>query len=91
MTSEVIFLGAAWLLAPAAVLACPVCFGLDQGPVTDGLRTAVLVLVGVTLTVLTGFGIFITRFVRRSRTVARIEPGSGRVKTVENEPVPLCR
>jgi len=76
---------------PATALACPICFGVDQGPVTDGVRTAVLVLVGVTLTVLAGFGVFIARFVRRSRAVAGTEPGSGRLETVENEPVPLCR
>ena len=81
----------AWALMAASVLACPVCFGVEEGPVTDGLRTAVVVLVGVTLMVLTGFGVFVTRFVRRSGMTSEARPGSGRLETVENGPVPLCR
>jgi len=57
----------AWIGAPAALAACPVCFGVEAGPVTDGVRAAVLVLIGVTTGVLAGFGVFIARFVRRSR------------------------
>jgi hypothetical protein len=81
----------AGLLLPATVLACPVCFGVDEGPVADGVRTAVLVLVGVTFAVLAGFGVFITRFVRRSRAAAGPRPGTGSLETVENRPDPLCR
>jgi hypothetical protein len=52
----------------ARLLACPVCFQVEQGPVTDGVRAAVLVLVGVTLSVLSGFGVFVARFVARERS-----------------------
>jgi len=55
-----------WAGAGASVLACPVCFRVEEGPVTDGVRAAVIVLVGVTVGVLSGFGVFIVRFVRRA-------------------------
>jgi hypothetical protein len=48
------------------LLACPVCFQVEQNSTTRGLQAAVLVLVAVTTGVLTGFGVFIVRFVRRS-------------------------
>lgn len=85
----------------ATTFACPICFGIDQGPVTEGVRTAVLVLIGVTVSVLAGFGVFITRFVRRMRVASvasagamesrRPTPGSESLKTVEKKPVPLCQ
>ncbi len=56
-----------WLTAEAALLACPICFQVEEGPVTDGVRAAVVVLLGVTATVLSGVGLFIVRFVRRAR------------------------
>jgi len=52
---------------PAILDACPICFQFEQGPVTAGMRGAVLVLMGVTVGVLAGFAVFITRFVRRAR------------------------
>jgi hypothetical protein len=57
------------IVAAAAVplQACPVCFQMEDGPVTRGVRAAVLVLVGVTTGVLAGFAMFIVRFVRRTR------------------------
>lgn len=57
---------AVWLTASAGVLACPICFRVEGGPVVDGVRAAVLVLMGVTVAVLAGFGAFIVRFVRRA-------------------------
>jgi hypothetical protein len=56
-----------WLALDAAVLACPICFQVEDGPVTAGVRAAVLVLIGVTGVVLSGFALFIVRFVRRTR------------------------
>jgi hypothetical protein len=55
---------AIWLAAGAAVGACPVCFRIEDGPVSDGVRAAVIVLMGVTTAVLGGFAMFIVRFVR---------------------------
>ena len=58
-------LGCLWAAAAQpALLACPVCFQVEHGAVTDGVRAAVLVLIGVTSAVLTGFAVFIGRFVR---------------------------
>jgi cytochrome c biogenesis protein CcdA len=80
--------GVAWTSATTPLLACPICFQAQEGPVTAGVRAAVMVLVGVTVGVLAGFGVFVARFVARSNT---LRPGSERVETVEKRPVPLCR
>jgi hypothetical protein len=58
---------ALWLALDASLLACPICFQVEDGPVSAGVRAAVLVLIGVTGTVLSGFAMFIVRFVRRTR------------------------
>lgn len=52
------------LWAPAALLACPVCFQVEDGPVVSGVRAAVGVLMGVTGVVLVGFGMFAVRLTR---------------------------
>ena len=57
---------AVWIAASATALACPVCFRIEEGPVADGVRAAVFVLIGVTTTVLSGVGMFLVRFIRRS-------------------------
>jgi threonine/homoserine/homoserine lactone efflux protein len=54
------------LLVQPTLLACPVCFQVEQNSTTHGLQAAVLVLIGVTTGVLAGFGLFIVRLVRRS-------------------------
>jgi hypothetical protein len=66
MTRALLTLGLL-LVAPNAAWACPVCFQVDESEVTRGVQAAVLVLVGVTTGVLSGFGVFIARFVRRTR------------------------
>jgi hypothetical protein len=71
LTSEVI---SAW--------ACPVCFRMEEGPVTDGVFAAVLVLLGVTGSVLVGFGVFIHGFVRRLRADGA-SAGQGRAPMTE--------
>ena len=56
----------------STALACPVCFQhRRQGPSTSGVRAAVVVLIGVTVGVLAGFGVFIARFVRRAAAGGR--------------------
>ena len=55
-----------WSAASGSALACPICFQVEQGPVTDGVRAAVLVLMSVTVVVLSGFGVFVRRLVRAS-------------------------
>jgi heme/copper-type cytochrome/quinol oxidase subunit 2 len=55
-----------WGAAGSTALACPVCFRIEEGPVSNGVRAAVIVLIGVTVSVLAGFAVFIARFVRRA-------------------------
>jgi hypothetical protein len=57
---------AAWLLLMPALHACPVCFQVEDGPAAAGVRAAVVVLLGVTGSVLAGAGLFVVRFARRS-------------------------
>ncbi len=53
-------------LSGPALLACPVCFQVEDGPAAAGVRAAVIVLMGVTASVLSGAGLFVIRVVRRS-------------------------
>ena len=53
------------LVSPMSVLACPVCFQIDDGHTAAGVRAAVWVLMGVTGVVLGGFAVFVRRLVRR--------------------------
>lgn len=51
----------------AIVIACAVCFGAADSPMLDAARLGVLVMVGVTTTMLGAFGLFFIRLARRSR------------------------
>ena len=66
----VVSAAAFWAAAGSSVLACPVCFRIEEGPVTSGVRAAVLVLIAVTVGVLAGFAVFIAGFVRRAAAEA---------------------
>ena len=57
-----------WLGVDTALLACPVCFQVEESAAVDGLRVAVLILATVTAGVLIGFAAFIGRIIKRSRT-----------------------
>jgi len=52
-----------------ALFACPVCFQLDDNATTHGIRAAVTVLLAVTTVVLGAFGVFVTRFAARERSL----------------------
>lgn len=54
-----------WVAAGAALSACPICFQVEGGPVVDGVRAAVIVLVAVTASVLIGVAAFAARVARR--------------------------
>jgi hypothetical protein len=85
MTSEVILLMLVKMTSEVfSAWACPVCFRMEEGPVTDGVFAAVLVLLGVTISVLLGFAVFIHGFVRRLRAVGA-SAGQGRVSLTESE------
>ena len=69
-TPDVIIVGMALAVVVAAsetVLACPICFRVEESATTDGVQAAVLVLVGVTTVVLGAFARFIVGFVKRER------------------------
>jgi hypothetical protein len=75
-------LAAAVALAPQSVLACPVCFGVLDGPLADGANKAVLALLGITISVLVAFAAFFIHLVKRARafemaSVAEAEANCG--------------
>ena len=51
-------------LADATLLACPICFQVEDTNAVNGVRAAVLVLMGVTSVVLIGFAGFAARLIR---------------------------
>jgi len=64
-----------WLLSGPALNACPVCFQLEEGPAAAGVRGAVVVLLGVTVSVLASASVFVVRFARRT---ARLSEEAGK-------------
>ncbi len=61
-----------FVLADATLLACPICFRVEENATTDGLQAAVLVLVGITTLVLGACGAFVVRFARREAAGSQI-------------------
>jgi hypothetical protein len=59
---------AAFLVAGSA-LSCPVCYGSQDSPSTQGVTAAILSLLGVTGGVLTGFGSLFLRIRKRARAL----------------------
>jgi heme/copper-type cytochrome/quinol oxidase subunit 2 len=59
--------GVLWLLAADATHACESCYGNAQGPMIDGARMGVWLLVAVTLSVQVGFVAFFFHLRRRAR------------------------
>ena len=53
------------LFADGVIQACPICFQIEDAHLTSGVRAAVGVLMGVTLTVLAPVVVFAVRFARR--------------------------
>lgn len=51
------------------IVACAVCMGVSDSPLARGMNAGVLVLLGVTLTVLGGVAAAIVGFVRRVRAL----------------------
>jgi hypothetical protein len=54
-------------------MACPACFGAVEGPIADGVKLAILALLGVTGSVLSGFVAFFVYLARRARMVREAE------------------
>lgn len=53
-----------WPLMDTVMHACPICFQVENGHVAGGVRAAVVVLIGVTSTVVAGFAAFGVRLAR---------------------------
>ena len=76
MRGLVRFAAAVLASAPAPAFACPVCYGMLEGPLADGTNKAILALLGITGCVLAGFASFIIYLIRRSRVVVPSPVGS---------------
>jgi hypothetical protein len=76
-------LGAAWagmVLAPGRASACAICYGEPDSPVSQGLTWAILALVMVVMTVLSGAVAF---FVQANRKATLIQASESAVALVE--------
>jgi hypothetical protein len=62
-------LAVAMFLAAGTALSCPVCYGSQDSPSTQGVTAAILSLLGVTGGVLTGFGSLFLRIRKRARAL----------------------
>ena len=59
---------------PAALPACPVCYGAADSPMTQGMNMGILSLLGITGTMLAGIGTLLLRFRKRlARAQATLE------------------
>ena len=74
-----------WTALGASAWACPVCFRMEDGPVSEGVRVAVVVLMGVTTTVLAGFAVFIRGFIKRAGDLADVRDVGNTRRTSESE------
>ena len=63
------------LAAPRAALACPVCFGENDSPLTSAMRLGVFFMLGIVAAVLAAFASFFIYLMRRARMVARQPEG----------------
>jgi heme/copper-type cytochrome/quinol oxidase subunit 2 len=63
------------ILTTESLHACPVCFRLEDSSTISGVYAAVTVLLGVTTVVLSTFGVFVVRFVKRARLAEQTEAG----------------
>ena len=50
---------------PSTLLACPVCFGAADSPMTQGMNMGILSLLGITGTMLAGIATLLLRFRKR--------------------------
>jgi len=65
-----VILTAALLAVPRAALACPVCFGQNDSPMSNAMNVGITVMLGVVVAVLAGFAAFIINLIRRERLMA---------------------
>lgn len=71
------------ILIAGSALSCPVCYGSQDSPSSQGVTAAIVSLLGVTGGVLTGFGSLFLRIRKRARIVnsaQRSDPAAGTQK-----------
>ena len=56
-----------WSGASTIALACPICFQMEEGPMTKGVLAALFVLLTITVGVLGAFARFVVRMARAER------------------------
>ena len=66
-----------WVAAPRAALACPVCFGQNDSPLTSGMKLGIIAMLLVTGGVLAGFASFMIHLTRRARAAAGEDRADG--------------
>src|SRR5687767_5914045 len=58
---------------PAVAAACPVCFGQSDSPAAQAVNTGILILLGVTMSVLVAFAAFFVYLARRAKRYREAE------------------
>jgi hypothetical protein len=56
-----------WIGASGVALACPICFQMEDGPMTKGVIAALFVLLTITVGVLGAFARFVLRIAKAER------------------------
>jgi hypothetical protein len=62
--------------AATAVVACPVCYGNVQTPLTKGTNNGILVLLGIVGSVQVGFVALFINFWKRAKALQRVAAGT---------------
>jgi hypothetical protein len=75
------------LAAPRVALACPVCFGQNDSPMSSGAKMAVIFMLVIVGVVLSAFASFFIYLMRRARMAAD-EAGAAASAERSREPVP---
>ncbi len=63
----------ALVAAPRAALACPVCFGLSDGPIAQAMNAGIVFMLAIVSVVLVGFASFIVHLVRQAKRAGERE------------------
>jgi hypothetical protein len=71
-----VFIGAGLLLVPRAALACPVCFGQNDSPLTQAMNLGIIAMLVVVVGVLAAFASFFIYLMRRAKLVAQQSEGT---------------
>jgi len=62
------------LVTVASTLACPVCYGANDAPMTAGVSAAILVMIGITGAVLSTISAFFLMIRRRYKLLSAAQP-----------------